>query len=59
MDPTVTALERAFQLAKTGNYVSVAEIKIRLNVEGYSAAQITGRELSKQLQALIKTAGGQ
>jgi hypothetical protein len=56
MDHTVTALERAFQLAKSGDYKSVSDIKKRLSSEGYSVAQITGRVLSKQLDALIKAA---
>ena len=55
MDHTVTALERAFQLAKSGDYKSVSDIKKRLR-EGYSVAQVTGRVLSKQLDALIKAA---
>ena len=58
MDHTVTALERAFQLAKSGDYTSVSDIKKRLGAEGYSVAQITGRVLSKQLDALIKAARG-
>lgn len=56
MDHTVTALERAFQLAKSGSYASVTDIKKRLVTEGHSIAQVTGRVLSKQLDALIKEA---
>ena len=51
-----TALERAFQLATSGNYTSVADIKKRLIAERYTTEQITGGALSKQLQALIQTA---
>jgi hypothetical protein len=58
MDHTVTALERAFQLAKSGTCDSVADLKKRLRTEGYSITQITGRVLSKQLDALIKAARG-
>jgi hypothetical protein len=58
MDHTVTALERAFQLAKSGDCTSVSDVKKRLGAEGYSVAQITGRVLSKQLDALIKAARG-
>ena len=58
MDHTVTALERAFQLAKSGDCNSVTDMKKRLGAEGYSVAQITGRVLSKQLDALIKAARG-
>ena len=51
-----TALERAFQLAKSGSCVSVDDIKKRLIAEGYSTAQITGGALLKQLRALIQAA---
>jgi hypothetical protein len=56
MDHTVTALERAFQLARSGACASVSEIKKRLHAEGYSIAQVTGRVLCKQLDGLIKAA---
>jgi hypothetical protein len=56
MDHTVTALERAFALAKSGKYTTVPEIRKRLVQEGYSVAQITGVALSKQLRALIRAA---
>jgi hypothetical protein len=58
MDHTITALERAFQLAKSGDYGSVPDIKRRLIREGYSVAQITGGALSKQLLAVIRAAQG-
>jgi hypothetical protein len=58
MDPKMTALERAFQLAKSGDCAAVSDIKKRLIQEGYSAAQITGGQLSKQLLALIRAAQG-
>jgi hypothetical protein len=56
MDHTVTALERAFQIAKSGHCASVADLKKQLRAEGYSTAQVTGRVLSKQLDELIKAA---
>ena len=56
MKPGTTALERAFQLARTGAFPSVSHIKSRLTQEGYSCAQITGRVLTKQLGELIKKA---
>jgi len=54
MDHTITTIERAFQLAKSSTCTSVADIKKRLAAEGYSVAQISGRTLAKQLDALIK-----
>ena len=56
MDDRVTALERAFQLAKSGEYASVSAIKKQLKAERYEVTQITGRALSKQLNDLIKAA---
>jgi hypothetical protein len=56
MDHNVTALERAFQLAKSGECASMAELRKRLKAEAYSDIAITGRALSKQLVALIKMA---
>ena len=58
MDHSITAVERAFQLAKSGGCTSVPEIKKRLIAEGYSATQITGRVLAKQLDGLIRAARG-
>ena len=59
MDPTTTALERAFQLARSGDYASAQDIKKQLTVEGYSATQVTGGTLMKQLLTLIKEARAQ
>lgn len=56
MEPNVRPIERAFQLAKTGRYVDVGEIKQQLNQEGYSNNQIEGRTLIRQLQEIIRVA---
>ena len=56
MNHNITALERAFQLAASGECDSVPDLKKRLQVEGYSTAQIVGRELSRQLRGLITVA---
>jgi hypothetical protein len=58
MDPTFTVMERAFQLAKSGSYASVPDIKRRLHAEGFNVEQITGRVLFKQLNTLIQAAQG-
>jgi hypothetical protein len=52
MDHNVTALERAFQIAKSGDCKSVAELKKQLRKERYSIDKITGRTLCRQLEAL-------
>jgi hypothetical protein len=54
MDNAITAVERAFQLARSSACTSVKDIKERVMAEGYSANQISGRSLSKQLAGLIK-----
>jgi hypothetical protein len=58
MSNRLTALERAFQLARSGVPNSVQEIKKRLNSEGYLTAQIDGTALHKQLRALIRVSAG-
>lgn len=55
MDNDITAIERAFDLAKSGTCATIADIKAALKAEGYSLVQITGPSLSKQLRALIDT----
>jgi hypothetical protein len=56
MDHNTTPLERAFQLAKSGDCNSVEDLKKRLKAEGYPTNQVFGRVLGRQLQGLIKKA---
>ena len=56
MDHTITAIERAFQLAKSGSYATITDIRKQLTAEGYGVGQITWGALLKQLKALIKAA---
>jgi hypothetical protein len=51
-----TILERAFDLAKSGKFARVTELKKQLRGEGHSTDQIAGPELYKQLTALMKAA---
>jgi hypothetical protein len=51
-----TALERAFELARSGAVTSIPEIVTRLRAEGLDQRQIEGRSLTKQLKGLIVTA---
>ena len=53
---TQTALERAFELARSGRCKGMDDIRSALAAEGYAQAQITGYSLSKQLRALMKAA---
>jgi hypothetical protein len=52
----MTALERAFQLARSGQVSGLSEIAEALKGEGYSANQIEGPSLRRQLTGLIDTA---
>src|SRR4249920_2345683 len=45
MEQRTTALERAFQLARSGRVAGLTDIITSLNREGYSANQIEGRLL--------------
>jgi hypothetical protein len=56
MSAAVPAIERAFQLAKSGRVSSTEEIRKVMKRKGYSPGQVWGRSLGKQLVALIKTA---
>jgi hypothetical protein len=57
LDPKVSALERAFELARSGRVVSVTDIKARLKWEGYDDQYVDGGpSLNLQLRNLIKVA---
>ena len=55
MDPNLSALERAFQLARSGQVSNVEDIRKRLKQEGYDAnAVYVGQSLKTQLRDLIE-----
>src|SRR6516225_6776797 len=54
MDHKVTALERAFESARSGKVSTIAEIKRSLERDGYSANQVDGPFLRRQLMGLIR-----
>jgi hypothetical protein len=56
MKENVTAIERAFELAATGHFLTATEIKLQLQKEGYSHEQIEGPALHKQLGEAIAKA---
>jgi hypothetical protein len=56
MDHRMTALERAFQLARSGHVSGLPEIVEALRGEGHSANQLQGPILRRQLADLIKAA---
>jgi hypothetical protein len=57
VDNKVSALERAFQLARSGRLATVDDIKKQLRQEGYEiSSEYDGSSLRSQLRELIKAA---
>jgi hypothetical protein len=56
MELRMTALERAFQLARSGRVSTIADIVGSLKRAGYSTDQIEGPALKRQLANLIRVA---
>jgi hypothetical protein len=54
-----TPLERAFELARSGECALVSDVRRRLKDEGYSDAQLDGPSLIRQLRGLLATAKAQ
>jgi len=54
VEPRLSQLKRAFELAQSGRCATVAEIKRALRKEGYHDDQIEGRMLFGQLNSLMK-----
>ena len=56
MQPSI--IERAFQLAKSGRYATVGDIRKQLDQEKYAAAEsyVRGGALISQLRSLIAAA---
>jgi hypothetical protein len=54
MPQQATVAERAFQLAASGDFATVSEVKKRLKIEGYDGveAHIQGSSLLGQLRKL-------
>jgi hypothetical protein len=56
MDHRMTALERAFQLARSGKVSTITEIVGSLRSDRYDTRQIEGPALKRQLMDLIRAA---
>ena len=54
MDPNLTPLERAFQIARSGKANTTSDIRKVLKAEGYSEDGLNGPYLFKQLRVLMK-----
>ena len=48
-----TPLERAFELARSGDYASTSNVKAQLRAEGLDSSQVTGPALLRQLREII------
>lgn len=53
MQPNLTTIERAFQLAESRKCSTIEELRKALGAEGYSPNQIMGGVLTKQLRDLM------
>lgn len=53
MDLKPLVLERAFELARSGSFSRLEDIRLQLKHEGYADFQLYGASLRKQLRALI------
>ena len=56
MEPNKTVIERSFELARTGLFFDVAEIRSRLKDEGYLTHAITGPLLCQELKSMMEAA---
>ena len=55
----MTTLERAFELARSGEFANIYRLKQRLSKEGYGVDQLTGPLLLAQIKSLIRGARGE
>jgi hypothetical protein len=56
MDPNKTTIERAFELAHSGECKTMNDIRSRLKAEGYHPDLIEGRSLVIQLRTIMADA---
>ena len=56
MVPGKSTLERAFELARSGRFDNVSQLKAAVIAEGYDRYQLEGAALSRQLSSLIRSA---
>jgi hypothetical protein len=59
MDPKKTTVERAFELARSGQCRTINEIRQQLKIEGYNEGLIVGRTLLLQLRTIMAAFKGQ
>lgn len=54
MDQKKTTLERAFELARSGECGDMTELRRRLTSEHYTMGQLSGPQLFRQLREIMK-----
>ena len=56
MSDSITTVERAFEIARSGASLSIEDLKRRLKREGYDSvdAHLTGASIKRELTKLIK-----
>jgi hypothetical protein len=52
-----TTLERAFELARSGKYTTLSELREALVAEDFNTAQLAGPSLRKQIRRMCVDAG--
>ena len=53
MDSKPSPIERAFQLAGTGRYATIAEVRLQLVREGFRHYELEGPLLRRQIMDII------
>lgn len=56
MDPDKTPIERAFEIAASGEPADIADLRKQLRAEGYDDKQLEGRSLIQQLRGILEEA---
>ncbi len=56
MKPNTTSIERAFELASSGRFSNVKEVRLKLAREGYNTDTMEGPLLYAQLREVIEKA---
>lgn len=56
MEAGKSTLERAFELARSGRFGSVSDVKQAVSAEGYDRRQLEGSALTRQLSSLVRDA---
>ncbi|WP_055045613.1 hypothetical protein [Devosia sp. A16] len=56
MEAGKSTLERAFELARSGRYTTLVDLKRAVLAEGYDRKQLEGGALGRQLTTVIRAA---